>query len=171
MIEKIRIESISDFKGVRNVYVESYGNYEYSDIIDLLRLDKNRYLNDMSIVYLDDNKVIGHLMLFPIRIVKNDNIKYASVMMLPIGILPEYRGYYIDKDLISIGIDIATQKGFTSIVTIGDIEYFSRFGFEEAKDKNISSDKDDLLVFEIKENGGLIGIDGKIEVCDLLKKL
>lgn len=158
----LRHEFATDYQSIKQIYYKSFGRDDEARAIEGLRTYM-RYIAEFSLIAEMENRIVGHCLFFPVRIVRN-HIKFASLALAPICVHPEYYGENIETRLLEAGISIAEEIGCTSILAIGSWEFFSKFGFELAQKWNIKAcfnvPEQYFLVKELKENGGLAGISG-----------
>lgn len=161
----IRHEETGDYAQIKETYSKAFGRDDENKTLEELRLYAN-YITELSLVAEVNNKIVGHAVFYPVRIVKGA-IKYASLSLLPVGVHPEYEDKGVSKMLINAGLEIAEKKDCTSVLTMGDPDFFSEFGFEPACNRDITCPfdipSDFFMVHEIKATGGLAGISGMVE--------
>jgi predicted N-acetyltransferase YhbS len=62
----------------------------------------------------------------------------ASLLLGPIGVLPECQGLGIGTLLMDHALAEASARGHRSVILVGDAPYYERFGFEAALCANLS---------------------------------
>jgi len=161
----VRHENTNDYTQIRNVYRKAFERDDEHTAVTLLRM-YTKYITELSLVAEVDRRIVGHAVFFPVRI-NQDFKKYASLVLTPVGVLPEYFGEKVDEKIIEAGINIATDKGCTSILVIGDVNQYSKYGFDIASKWNIEvslgGNEENFLCLEISRNGGLLGISGIVD--------
>lgn len=147
-----RIEN-KDFKEVENVIREAFWNVYMPGcdehlIIHKLKDDKC-FVNDLSLVIEEDNKIIGAI-FYALGKLINEGNKKDVLFFGPIGVLPDYQGLEYGANLIHESLKLAKEKGYPFVVITGNPEYYHRFGFESCSKYNIhleGMDKNDEASF------------------------
>ena len=130
MIE-IRQENERDYEEVYNVIKTAFETAEHSDgneqdlVINLRKSDK--FIPELSLVALEDNKIVGYILLTKIEIDEHEELALA-----PLGVLPEYQGKGIGGKLIQEGHKIAKELGYHYVVVLGSDKYYTKFGYVPA---------------------------------------
>lgn len=106
---------------------------EISELVENLFEDKTAK-PILSLVAFEKEKIIGNI-IFTKSIIKGKN--YASAILAPLAILPEFQKQGFGTKLIQTGFEILKKEGYDFIFTYGDPKYYSRFGFESASKLNI----------------------------------
>ncbi|MGL4543348.1 MAG: GNAT family N-acetyltransferase [Polymorphobacter sp.] len=74
-------------------------------------------------------QVIASVQYWPVRLIDREGLSHGLTLLGPIGVLPSARGRGIGIGLMQHSIAIADRLGRNTIVLIGDLEYYGRFGF------------------------------------------
>src|SRR5699024_11322770 len=77
-------------------------------------------------------------MLSEIAII-NDETRYTALALAPLSVLPEYRSKGIGKALVQAVEERAKAQDYTTIIVLGDPEYYGMLGYEEASQYQIYS--------------------------------
>lgn len=165
---KIQAESESDIDIV-NQLVEhafkktSFINHREHIVVKELRLAPT-FIPKLSLTLRLDQKIIGYSLFTPI-VIKDTDKSNVSLALTILTISPQYRKLGFASQLISEGIAIAQQLGFKSLVAMGDLNYFKKFGFRPSADFKIYNSIPNLttqsLLLEL-ENNGLNAVHGKM---------
>jgi predicted N-acetyltransferase YhbS len=147
-----RIEN-KDFKEVENVIREAFWNVYMPGcdehlIIHKLKDDKC-FVNDLSLVIEEDNKIIGAI-FYALGKLKNEDKEKDVLFFGPIGVLPDYQGLEYGATLIHESLKLAKEKGYPFVVITGNPDYYHRFGFESCSKYHIyleGMDKNDEASF------------------------
>lgn len=124
----IRPEIREHHHDVHVVEERAFGRKGEADLVDRLRA---RGMATISLVALDDGKVVGHVLFSPVQIEGPDGA--LRVMGLgPVAVLPGRQRQGIGSRLIRAGLEEARQMGAPAVVVLGSPAYYSRFGFEPA---------------------------------------
>jgi putative acetyltransferase len=130
-----RKEAANDCKEIREVNDIAFGQNQEGKLIDKLRI-KAEYINELSIIALFGNKIVGHILFFPVSVVFNEK-RHQTLSLGPMAVLPEYQKQGIGGELIRRGLKKAEELGFKSVVVLGHPEYYPRFGFRKSARWNI----------------------------------
>lgn len=152
----IRTEHVYDHKAVNDLH-----DKETRERIIALRHNINVFMPEMSIICTHEKEIIGHAMLFPIKIARDENVKYWSLFMMPFTIKEEYYGTEVSHDLLYRLLSISMRNRATSIIT--DKSYYTKYNFELSDGTIYSSTGKDVYIRPIISNGGIGGISGCIE--------
>lgn len=160
----IREENNKDFNEVYDVVRLAFENAEHTDhnehnLVNKLR-DSDAFIKELSLVAENDGKIIGHTMLTKIKIGK-----HTSLALAPLAVLPKYHGLGVGKKLVLEGHKIAKELGYSSVVIVGDPNYYSRFGYEPASKLGIKAPfevpDENFMAVELIENG-LKNVSGEV---------
>ena len=132
---KIREEIFQDVDAIRTVNEKAFGQPQEANIIDRLRANCEGLL---SLVALQDEKIIGHILFSPVTIEDHHGI-LNGVGLAPMAVLPEFQRQGIGSKLIKAGIEILKTSGCPFIIVLGHPEYYPRFGFEPTSHYGIRS--------------------------------
>lgn len=127
-------------------------------IIEALSRDD---LNVLSLVALDDAKVVGHI-LFSRLDVEVDGRAVQAVALAPMAVLPEHQGTGIGSALVRRGLDLLTREGVEAVIVVGHEGFYPRFGFSPAAARHLASPfqgSEAFMALELKP-GALNGTKG-----------
>jgi putative acetyltransferase len=127
---KIRAEKESDIKQITGVHNQAFKGADEGKIVEGLRRNKNLTI---SLVCEIDGKLAGHIAYSPIR---NKNEEIIGIGLAPVAVLPSMHNQGIGSQLIKHGNKEVFEMGFKKIFVLGDLKYYSRFGFVLAKEYN-----------------------------------
>ncbi|MDZ4736259.1 MAG: N-acetyltransferase [Rhodospirillaceae bacterium] len=74
-------------------------------------------------------RLVGTIRYWPIRV---GPAGVPSLLLGPLGVAPERRGEGIGVTLVMRTMELARQAGVRTILLVGDLGYYARFGFEPA---------------------------------------
>jgi predicted N-acetyltransferase YhbS len=80
-------------------------------------------------VAYDGTRLVGTIRYWPIRV---GPAGVPSLLLGPLGVAPERRGEGIGVTLVMRTMELARQAGVRTILLVGDLGYYARFGFEPA---------------------------------------
>lgn len=127
---EIRPELPDDYPGIRQVNELAFGQPNEGRMVEELRRNP-RFIPELSLVAVDHDMVVGHILFFPVSIAREDSTTMA-LSMAPMAVLPEHQGKGIGGRLIEGGIAAAGTMGYDSIIVLGHPGYYPRFGFQPA---------------------------------------
>uniref|UniRef100_UPI0013B053A4 GNAT family N-acetyltransferase n=2 Tax=Staphylococcus TaxID=1279 RepID=UPI0013B053A4 len=155
----IRKEKKEDYKFTEEVVKEAFANEEYSDhsehrLVASLR-NSDEFIPDLSLVALHRDKIIGHILLSKIFIVKDEKF-IESLALAPVSVLPNYQNKGVGQSLIQKSLEIAGKLNFESVIVMGHSEYYPKFGFKKASKWCIQAPfevpDEFLMAIELKKN-------------------
>ena len=147
--------------------LEDNGDHiEVEQLLDLVFTPKRKLLssyqlrgpankvNNLSYVIKDpSNSAVGSIMFWNIRI---DGHSSRGLLLGPLAIHPIYQGEGLGEKLVLNGIDQARADKWNWIVLVGDVGYYSKFGFSVDPTDGISIgdgfDNERLLGQDINES-------------------
>ncbi|MGD0804262.1 MAG: N-acetyltransferase [Candidatus Bathyarchaeia archaeon] len=144
---QIRPENPDDIEAIRQVHLSAFPRPNEAKLVDLLRQAGKA---SVSLVALEEGRVIGHVLFSPIDLVPN-SMNLHGLGMGPVGVLPKFQRQGIGSRLIIEGLEICRRKGFDFIVELGEPKYYSRFGFLRASDYNLKNEYDADDAFRVIE--------------------
>ena len=161
---KIRQENENDYDEVYNVVKKAFETAEHSDgneqdLVVSLRKSDN-FIPELSLVAIDDNKIVGYILFTKIKIGK-----YEELALAPLGILPEYQKQGIGGKLIMQGHKIAKELGYHYSVVLGSEKYYPKFGYISAINYGIKPpfDASSENFMAVKLNDSVKDINGIVE--------
>ncbi len=90
------------------------------------RLRENLICNQKySKIYCKGQKIIGSIRYFNCKIENNEGL-----MLGPLIVDQKFKGRGIGKELVNQSIKLVNDKKISFIILIGELEYYSQFGFE-----------------------------------------
>ena len=130
----VRSETAADYPAVRQVNQLAFGRPNEAVLVDKLRAVADPQI---SLVAVKDGQVVGHIFFSPVSIEISDS---ASLVLGlgPLAILPEYQKQGLGSQLVREGLKECQRIGCNVVVLIGHPEYYPRFGFVPAKQKELS---------------------------------
>ena len=159
---EIRLEKKNDKTAVRHVNERAFGRENEADLVDALR-DTGDFL--ISLVALQDEAVVGHILFSPVQIVAN-NETWDALGLGPMAVLPAYQGKGVGSQLVKTGLQLCAQNGFTTVFVLGHPTYYPRFGFVPTKPLGIQWEHDvpgDVFMVITLAGASLAGITGVVK--------
>lgn len=135
---EIRQENKEDYEEIYNLVKIAFETAEHSDgneqdLVVALR-DSNNFIPQLSLVAVQDNKIVGYILFTKIKIGK-----YEELALAPLAILPEYQRQGIGKQLIEKGHQIAKKLGYHYSVVLGSQTYYPKSGYVPAIEYGIKA--------------------------------
>lgn len=128
---EIRKETKSDYDEVYDAIKAAFETAEYSDgnehdLVVALR-KSNNFIPDLSLVAIEDNKIVGYILFTKIKIGE-----YEEITLAPLAVLPQYQRKGIGRKLIENGHKIARELGYHYSIVLGSETYYSKSGYSPA---------------------------------------
>lgn len=135
---EIRQENKKDYAEVYNVIKKAFMSAEHcdgneQDLVVNLR-ESNNFILELSLVAIDDNKIVGYILFTKIRIGK-----YEELALAPLAVLPEYQKQGIGKKLIEEGHKKAKKLGYHYSIVLGSERYYPKLGYVPASQYGIKA--------------------------------
>ena len=157
----IRREKSEDIPVINNLNRQAFGQKSEAKIIDKLR---SRGVLLISLVALQDSKVVGHIAFSPVT-VESERSNWEAMALGPMAVLPKFQRKGIGSKLVYTGLDECKRLGHRIVVLVGHPEYYPRFGFIPAKAKGIDCEfevpNEAWMINELKASA-LVGRQGKV---------
>ena len=100
-----------------------------------LRNSANK-VNNLSYVIKDySKKVVGSIRFWSIKV---DNYSSRGLLLGPLAVHPIYQSEGLGEKLVSNSIEKARSENWDWIVLVGDLSYYSKFGFSKHLTRGIS---------------------------------
>ena len=137
----IRPEKREDYREVENLIRESFWNIYRPGcsehyVIHVLRND-SAFVQELDFVMEQDGKIIGQNMFMKTIINADDGRVIPVLTMGPICIIPELKRQGYGKALLDYCLDKAAELGFGAVLFEGNIDFYSKCGFDYARNFNI----------------------------------
>ena len=137
----IRPEKQEDYREVENLIRESFWNIYRPGcsehyVIHVLRND-SAFVQELDFVMEQDGKIIGQNMFMKTIINADDGRVIPVLTMGPICIIPELKRQGYGKTLLDYCLDKAAELGFGAVLFEGNIDFYSKCGFDYARNFNI----------------------------------
>ena len=86
------------------------------------------FIPELSLVAVDDDCVIGHI-LFSLIVIKTDTGVVPAISLAPLAVRPEYQNKGIGSALVKYGLKECARLGHKVVIVLGHPDYYPRFGF------------------------------------------
>lgn len=133
----VRPEREEDFHEIFEVNRLAFGQDGEAKLVDTLRKNRAVFNSQLSIVAIQNNTMVGHILFTIISIIDNKGNMYESLALAPMAVKPGFQKKGIGGQLIKEGLGAAKKLGFKSVIVLGHEEYYPKFGFEPAEKWNI----------------------------------
>ena len=158
----IRLETPEDVESIRYVNEQASGQENESKLIEKLR---NRGVLTISLVAIQDGKVVGHIAFSPV-VIESECSSFEAIALAPMAVLPTYQRKEIGSKMVRAGLEECRHLGHEIVVVLGHPDYYPRFGFILAKPKGIDCEfevpEEAWMVLELRE-GALKGRSGTVK--------
>ena len=127
----VRSETPEDASEIRRVNELAFGTPAEANLVEALR-DRGKAV--LSLVAVEDNRVVGHLLLSPVTIGSGEPVDetFSALGLGPMAVLPEHQRRGIGSLLIESALNTSRKAGHDCVVLVGHAEYYPRFGFVPA---------------------------------------
>ena len=156
----IRPETGTDHAAIAEIVQRAFGSAAEARLVEAIRASP-QYLTDLALVAVEDDRVLGHVMISRCRIVDVDTER-DIVMLSPLAVDPDHQGRGIGGALVRAVCRRADATGEPLVVLEGDPGYYSQFGFEPAAGHGITLPLPDWAPSEAAQVLGLTRDDPTI---------
>ena len=125
----IRPEKPTDIESIHYVNEQAFGGKTEAEIVDKLRARK---ATTISLVAVDEKKIVGHIMFSQVKIEPED-AGFKALGLAPMAVLPQYQRKGVGSRLMGAGLEACSERGYGAVFVVGHPEYYPRFGFVPAK--------------------------------------
>jgi predicted N-acetyltransferase YhbS len=161
----IREERIADVAARDALLDEAYGAARFAKTSERLREGRPPAAR-LSLVAADRRQLVGTVRLWNVAAGPG----CEALLLGPLAVHPDYRNRGIGTALMRRAIARARLAGHGSILLVGDVSYYGRFGFSAALTGDLCMpgrhDRDRLLALELKP-GALAGARGLISATGI----
>lgn len=162
---KFSIEKEEDHIQVFRVIQMAFESDVEAKLVDALRLNKKAFIPELSIVAKSDKKLIGYILFTKNYITNSKGTVFESLTLAPLAIHPKYQKKGVGSQLIQRGLAKAKMAGYKSVIVLGHVEYYQKFGFTACYNWGIKAPfevpADALMALELTKKG-LQGVQGTI---------
>lgn len=127
----IRQEAPEDYKEVFEVNRLAFGQDNEAKLVDALRKNPTVFVPELSIVAVQGDRVVGHILFTRIAIVGQQ--EHESLALAPMAVLPQHQRTGIGSLLVRKGLEAARAADFRSVIVLGHEHYYPKFGFAPAE--------------------------------------
>src|SRR5688572_26858636 len=121
----VRQEEPDDRMAIRHIHEQAFGRPAEAYLVDALRARGQALL---SLVAVQDDRVVGHILFSPVTIESADGA-FPAVGLGPMAVLPALQCQGIGTLLVTMGLAECRAAGHVCVVVLGHQTYYPRFGF------------------------------------------
>jgi putative acetyltransferase len=132
----IRGEQPEDITAIHEVHELAFGRPDEADLVDAVRA---RGKASLSLVAVEDSRVVGHILFSPVAIDSGDRT-FPAVGLAPMAVLPGRQRHGIGGRLVKAGLVECRNAGYDCVVVLGHPTYYPRFGFVPGSRYGIKSE-------------------------------
>lgn len=158
----IRPEQSTDKDAVRQINELAFGGSVEANLVEVLRKASDPLI---SLVAVDNDKVVGHILFTPVTIEFGD-AGTPALGLAPMAVLPEYQRQGVGSQLVRAGLRECQRIGSNVVVVLGHPEYYPLFGFVPASQKGLTTEypvPDEVFMVIELEPGALKGRHGLVK--------
>jgi putative acetyltransferase len=134
---QIRSETDADKSAVFDVNVAAFPTDEEAKLVDTLRTSAGPYI---SLVAVEDQHVVGHIMFTPVSLESFDNLHLVG--LAPMAVAPSLQRRGIGTKLVRAGLQQCRELGAGAVAVLGHPEFYPRFGFRPSAKWGIKCEYD-----------------------------
>src|SRR5262245_36218957 len=131
----VRPERPEDVPRVRQVNELAFEQRTEADLVERLQ---QSCTDTLSLVALEENDVIGHILFTPV-VVEGEGRGVTGMGLAPMAVLPDRQRQGVGSQLVRRGLEILRERGCPFVVVVGHPEYYPRFGFLRASTQGLVS--------------------------------
>ncbi|MGC1272408.1 MAG: N-acetyltransferase [Planctomycetaceae bacterium] len=155
-----RTEHAGDESAIAEVLRQAFDREEEATLVEQLRASDDVTL---SLVALEDDRIVGHAQFCPI-VIHSANEPVPALALAPLAVLPSHQRQGVGAELVRDGLLAVTGLGHRIVTVLGEPDYYIRFGFttEAAKALEVPFEKSHWMAMELVP-GSLAGVSGRVE--------
>lgn len=174
---KIRVAIESDRSEILNIHRQAFGNAKGPVIAKLVDdlLDDESARPILSLVAVDDDKLVGHI-LYTKAIITQTETSISAQILAPLAIAPIAQKRGIGKKLINEGLKQLQTSGTELVFVLGHPDYYPRCGFAPAGVQGFEAPypipEEHSEAWMVQElNGDVLGrVNGKVKCSNVLNE-
>lgn len=162
---QIRTEAPADILTIDALLRDAFPTSAEAKLVRSLR-ENSRFTLSL-VACSDEGEVIGYALFTPVTV---DGEDYGWQGLAPVAVKSSFRKQGIAEQLIRSGCDSLLEFGYTACVVLGDPNYYSRLGFQNAEQFDLVSVYNQLPefvpgAFQVMalDDGALDGKSGLVE--------
>ena len=163
-----RLEAAGEAGLIYDLVHQTFGQEAEAILVEDLCKDGDALI---SIVALDDDIIVGHILFSNIPVGTSKNLLRGAALA-PLSVSAAHKDEGIGGGLIMQGLRECRKHGVQVVLVLGDPDYYGRFDFSSSLADELDSpyQGDSFLALEL-EPGVLEGITGNVLYPNAFKKL
>ena len=156
---QIRTETLNDYKHVFNLNYLAFENRDdEAKLVERIRFS-NSFIRELSLVAEEQGEIVGHVLFSKAKIIQ-DNGEIEVLVLAPVAVNPSVQKKGIGSNLIEEGLRRAKDLGYGLVCLIGHPNYYTKFGFQPARNHGI-----ELTQFEVPDDVFMVNelIEGELQ--------
>jgi putative acetyltransferase len=133
----IRPERPEDIESIHELNRLAFGGEEEVKLIKAIR-GSDYFIPELSLVAVDDNRIVGHILYSPVTIESSES-SVTALALAPMAVVPECQNKGIGTEMVKHGLAAGKKLGYTIVIVVGHPEYYSRFGFNPAREYSLEA--------------------------------
>lgn len=140
----LRAATRRDRETLFQLHIAAFGRVDEAKLVIKL-LDSDSVVEDISLVAISDDKIVGHILFTDLKIQTEDgkeltnsherrtsNYRAYAIALAPLAVLPEKQKQGVGRVLMNESLRLADKAGHGLVVVLGHPDYYQKFGFEPA---------------------------------------
>lgn len=145
----IRHEVNADISAIDTLNCEAFDGHSEAKLVNVLR-ERGEIVTSLVAAYADN--VVGHVVASQIKI---DGNEIAIVGIGPIAVEESHRNQGIGASLMKSVIEDVKKQRYIAAVLLGNPKYYSRFGFQTARNFELDNEYgaiEEFMAIELQSN-------------------
>lgn len=123
----IQPETAKHYAAIREVNLLAFGGEDEPRLIENLRRS-NDFIPELSLVAIEDERVVGHVLFSPI-IIETSQGAVPALALAPLAVQPDHQDRGIGSELVQHGLKECRRLGHRVVVACGSSVYYPPSGF------------------------------------------
>ncbi|WP_197470717.1 GNAT family N-acetyltransferase [Anaerosporomusa subterranea] len=169
---RIRPEQNDDYEAITEVHRLAFGRDNEGRLVERLR-DAPAYHPGLSLVAVDENRIVGHI-LFSLIAIESEGNWIPALALAPLAVIPDRQCQGVGAALVEQGILTCHKFGHRIIIVLGHAEYYPHFGFQPASRFGIRCPfpvPDEVFMVLVLSPGVLKAVQGTVVYPELFKEV
>ncbi|WP_421789274.1 GNAT family N-acetyltransferase [Hyphobacterium sp.] len=145
---QIRTADAGDYPGIRDLLNAAFGQPDEAKIVEALREDD---ADSLELVAEDHGDIVGTVMFSPASVGHASGETLNGLGLGPVAVIPKHQGKGIGEALIKAGLEHFEPYPVAFFCVLGEPEYYRRFGFTAAIERDWMWEADDGSVPEMRQ--------------------